>query len=184
MKRLIDIIASLLMLVILFPILFLVALLVMLSSKGGALFKQQRIGLHGKPFLMYKFRSMYVGADQKGPYFTSVGDKRITKIGSILRKTSIDELPQLWNVLIGDMSLVGPRPDVEGQKELYSEAEWQKRHLVRPGITGLAQSTLRSEATHEQRTALDLRYVDERSLLLDLKIIFWTIKQVVGKGSY
>ena len=101
-----------------------------------------------------------------------------------MRKTSLDELPQFINVLKGDMSIVGPRPDVPKMKSLYTEDEWTERHIVRPGITGLAQSTLRSSSTMEQRKAMDLEYVRNHSFWFDLKIQFWTVKQVFSKGSY
>ena len=102
-------------------------------------------------------------------------------MGKVLRASSLDELPQLWNIAIGDMSFIGPRPDVPQQKSLYSEQEWQIRHSVRPGITGLAQATLRSDATPEQRKALDLQYVRENSLGLNVSIVFKTVQQVVRR---
>ena len=133
---------------------------------------------------MLKFRSMVVDAERVGGYSTAVGDPRITRMGHFIRRTSLDELPQLFNVLRGDMSWVGPRPDVPAQKGNYSDADWRARHRVRPGITGLAQATLRSAATPAQRLALDLEYVERASLLFDLKILLLTVRQVLGKGSY
>jgi len=127
---------------------------------------------------------MVAGADQKGPYFTAKGDTRITKIGAFLRKTSLDELPQLLNVLIGNMSLVGPRPDVFAQRANYTQEEWEKRTRVKPGITGLAQATIRNVGGPDQRTALDLEYVDNASFWLDLKILLLTVKQILFKGSH
>ena len=132
---------------------------------------------------MLKFRSMGKNAAASGPYFTQTNDPRITKVGKFIRRTSIDELPQIINVLRGDMSLVGPRPDVPVQRSLYSDADWAQRCSVRPGITGLAQAKIRSEGTAEDRLALDLLYTHEASLWLDLKILWWTLARLTGKGS-
>lgn len=125
---------------------------------------------------------MVVNADKRGPYYTVPGDKRVTKVGHFLRKTSLDELPQLFNVFWGDMSLVGPRPDVPAQKVLYNEADWLKRVSVRPGITGLAQAVLRSSASDEKRRFLDLEYIDKASFWFDIKILWMTLRTVL-KGS-
>jgi len=179
-----DVIVSLVLLVLLLPLLAVIALAIRMDSRGPAFFRQERVGRGARPFQMYKFRSMVTDADQTGPYFTAQDDPRITRIGALLRKTSLDELPQLINVLTGDMSLVGPRPDVFAQRENYTEGEWCKRTRVRPGITGLAQATARNLATPEQRTALDLEYVDRQSLWFDLKILWLTVKQVMMKGSH
>ena len=127
---------------------------------------------------------MVVNQDNFSAWSTSRDDPRITSVGKFIRGTSLDELPQLWNVLRGDMNLVGPRPDVPQQKAIYSQEEWDLRTSVRPGITGLAQATRRSEATIEERKKLDLDYVRNRSLSLDLWILWKTAVQVVGKGSY
>jgi lipopolysaccharide/colanic/teichoic acid biosynthesis glycosyltransferase len=132
---------------------------------------------------MLKFRSMVKNAAAIGPYFTAADDPRITRVGRFIRRTSLDELPQLLNVLRGDMSLVGPRPDVPAQRTLYTDAEWALRCSVRPGITGLAQALLRSQATEQQRRDLDLRYAREHTLWLDLKIMGWTLGRLTGKGS-
>jgi lipopolysaccharide/colanic/teichoic acid biosynthesis glycosyltransferase len=132
---------------------------------------------------MFKFRSMVRDAAAIGPFNTAAGDPRITRVGRFIRRTSLDELPQLLNVLAGDMSLVGPRPDVPVQRSLYSDADWAERCSVRPGITGLAQALLRSEGTEDQRRELDLRYVREQSLWLDLKIMAWTVGRLTGRGS-
>ncbi|MES2943177.1 MAG: sugar transferase, partial [Pseudomonadota bacterium] len=118
-----------------------------------------------------------------GPYFTQANDPRITKVGYFLRRTSIDELPQIINVLRGDMSLVGPRPDVPAQRSLYSDADWAQRCSVRPGITGLAQARIRSEGTGEERLALDLLYTRQASVWFDLKIMWWTLARLGGKGG-
>ena len=122
--------------------------------------------------------------EAKAPVFKMSSDPRVTKIGHFLRLSSIDELPQLYNVLRGDMSLVGPRPDVPAQRDGYTEQEWQVRHRVRPGITGLAQATVRSDARPGERKALDLQYVENVSLLLDFKILLLTIRQLTSRGSF
>ena len=183
MKRLFDIASSLIGLLCLLPLFIITSLIVVFDNFGPVFYKQARVGLNGKIFYMYKFRSMKVDADKIGPYFTSTDDPRITRIGKWLRKSSIDELPQLVNVFLGHMSIVGPRPNVLQQKELYSEDNWVKRNSVRPGITGLAQATSRSSATGNERDKLDLQYVDRSSFVFDLKIILMTIKQVMLKGG-
>lgn len=183
MKRLFDIATSLLALLLLSPLLLGTALAVALESGFPVLFRQTRIGLHGREFGMFKFRSMVKNAASIGPYFTAANDRRVTRVGRFIRRTSLDELPQLINVLTGDMSLVGPRPDVPAQKSLYTEADWSQRCSVRPGITGLAQALYRSESTEAQRLEADLRYTREASLWLDLKICWWTIRRLSGKGA-
>jgi len=133
---------------------------------------------------MLKFRSMVRNAAALGSHQTAADDPRVTRVGRFIRRTSIDELPQLLNVLVGDMSLVGPRPDVPVQRSLYTDEQWTLRCSVRPGITGLAQALLRSAATPEQRLELDLRYARQRDLWLDLKIMAWTVKLLGGaKGN-
>ncbi len=184
MKRLFDILFALVMLLLTWPLMLGCALAVRLDSPGPILYRQQRVGRGGATFGMYKFRSMVVDAERIGSYSTAQDDPRITRVGAFLRRTSLDELPQLFNVLFGQMSLVGPRPDVPAQRELYSEVDWNRRNTVRPGITGLTQATLRSAATREQRLALDLEYVDKSSLLFDLKVLVLTVRQVFGKGSF
>lgn len=179
MKRLFDIVVSLVALLVFAPVMLVVALLIKWQSPGPVLFKQTRVGLGGAHFCIYKFRSMVVDAAEKGPYFTKGDDPRITPIGRIIRKTSVDELPQILNVLLGHMSLVGPRPDLPVQREGYTQEQWDKRNSVRPGITGLAQAVKRSSATHEERIALDLEYVDKSSVGFDIYVILLTIKQVL-----
>ncbi|TXC65462.1 sugar transferase [Piscinibacter aquaticus] len=183
MKRLLDLVMSLVAVVLALPLLVAVALGVRLQDGGPSLFGQRRVGLGGREFRMWKFRSMVVDADRLGGYSTAERDPRITPLGRWIRRTSVDELPQVFNVLTGDMSIVGPRPDVPAQRSLYTDEEWQLRHSVRPGITGLAQATLRSEATPEQRKALDLEYARSASLALDLRIILLTVRQVLFKGG-
>lgn len=183
MKRLFDIAGSLFALLLLSPLLLGTALSVALESGFPVLFRQTRMGLNGREFGMFKFRSMVKNAASIGPYFTSANDPRVTRVGRFIRRTSLDELPQLINVLLGDMSLVGPRPDVPAQRSLYSDADWAQRCSVRPGITGLAQALYRSTSTEAQRLEADLRYTRETSLWLDLKICWWTLMRLRGQGS-
>lgn len=182
-KRALDVAASLAALLLLSPVLAATALAVMLEGGRPVLFRQVRVGQGGREFSMYKFRSMVPNAAAIGPYHTSADDPRITRVGRFIRRTSLDELPQLFNVLFGDMSLVGPRPDVPAQRALYAPADWDLRCSVRPGITGLAQARLRSAATEAQRLALDLQYVREHGLWLDLRIMAWTLGRLSGRGS-
>jgi len=182
-KRLVDVGASVLLLVLLGPLLLGAAACIALESGFPVLFRQTRLGLLGREFGMFKFRSMVKNAAAIGPYFTADNDPRITRVGRFIRRTSIDELPQLINVLAGDMSLVGPRPDVPAQRRLYTDADWAQRCSVRPGITGLAQALLRSEGSEAQRLALDLRYSREVSVWLDLKIMWWTLGRLSGRGG-
>lgn len=184
MNRVLDLLVSGCATAVLSPVMIGIAVAVKLESPGPAIYTQTRVGQGGRPFRIFKFRSMVQDADQQGPYFTARGDSRITRVGAMLRKTSLDELPQLVNVLRGEMSLVGPRPDVPAQRSLYDETEWRDRHRVRPGLTGLAQATLRSDATPEQRKALDLQYANEHNLRLDVKVLLLTVRQVLGRGSY
>ena len=183
MKRLFDMLCAAGAIVVLSPVLIGVAAVIYFSDFGPVLFKQRRVGRAGREFFIYKFRSMVLNAERLGGYSTAEGDPRITWVGRFIRRTSLDELPQLFNVLLGHMSVVGPRPDVPAQRTLYTEQEWRIRHSVRPGITGLAQATLRSAATEQQRKQLDLQYAQQASLMKDLEIIAMTFKQVFGKGG-
>lgn len=183
MKRLLDMAGAAAALLLLSPLLLGTALAVALDSGWPVLFRQVRVGRHGQPFGMFKFRSMVKNAADIGPYFTTSADPRITRVGRFIRRTSLDELPQLINVLKGDMSLVGPRPDVPDQRALYTEADWRQRCSVRPGITGLAQAQYRSDSTEAQRLEADLRYTREASLWLDLQICWWTLRRLYGKGA-
>ncbi len=193
-KRVIDIVISLLTLILLSPLFLTVSLLIKITSEGPVLFKQERGGLYFRRFVMYKFRSMTVDAEEKkpnlrylneadGPIFKIRDDPRITAVGRWIRKTSIDELPQLINVLKGEMSLIGPRPHpVEEAKEYTT---WQRRRLsMKPGITGLWQIGGRSETTFAESMKLDLDYIDHWSLWLDVKILLKTIPAVLsGRGA-
>ena len=183
MKRAMDVLLSLLALVLLSPVLVAAAAAIAVESGRPIFFRQIRLGLGGREFGMFKFRSMVPEAAAIGPYYTQTDDPRITRVGRILRRTSIDEMPQLVNVLKGDMSLIGPRPDVPAQRGLYSDADWAARCSVRPGITGLAQALIRSEGAEGQRLALDLQYVREHGPWLDLKILWLTLGRLTGKGS-
>lgn len=183
MKRLTDIVLSLTALVLLSPVLLLAALAVVLDSGFPMFFKQTRVGLKGREFGMFKFRSMVKNAASTGPYFTQVNDARITRVGQFMRRTSIDELPQIINVLLGDMSLVGPRPDVPAQQSLYAAEDWAQRCSVRPGITGLAQVKGRSAVSLEQRLSMDLDYARQVSWWRDVKIMWWTVQQLGGRHA-
>lgn len=182
-KRLIDFIVSLILLIICLIPFLIIALLIKIDSSGSIFYRQVRIGKNTKEFKIYKFRTMVSNADQIGGYSTQKNDSRITKIGAFLRKTSLDELPQIFNILNGDMSLIGPRPDVPAQKINYNKAEWINRHKVRPGITGLAQCLNRHHLTNSSRKRIDIFYNTNLSLILDIKIIFLTLK-ILKKGSF
>jgi len=174
LKRAIDIFASVLAILCLAPLGLILAALIRLGSRGPAIFRQRRAGRDGKPFTLYKFRTMHAESDPYAPSPHAGEDPRLTRLGRFLRRTSLDELPQLLNVLKGDMSLVGPRPLYERQA-----AEWnprQRRRLeVRPGITGLAQASGRGGLTIEEKLELDAQYVEKRSLWLDMKIMWKTL---------
>ncbi|MBL8064557.1 MAG: sugar transferase [Chthonomonadaceae bacterium] len=194
-KRILDILGSSILLILLFPIIFVFSVLVKLTSRGPILFKAPRVGLCGKTFLFYKFRSMKVGSDEKkddlkeqnereGPIFKMKNDPRVTSVGRFMRKYSIDELPQLLNVFKGDMSLVGPRPPLPREVELYDEY-MAERLSVRPGLTCYWQIMGRSDLTFEQWMELDHKYLQEMSLWVDLKILVKTPLAVLrGDGAY
>ena len=179
-KRLIDITASSAALVVLSPVLAVTAYQVKKNLGSPVLFKQTRPGLNGKPFEMIKFRTMKDATDKEGNLLPD--DERLTPFGQKLRSTSLDELPELWNVLKGDMSLVGPRPLLMEYLPLYN-SEQARRHNVRPGVTGYAQVNGRNAISWEQKFALDTWYVDNQSLWLDIKIIAKTFKQVLIKDG-
>ena len=208
-KRVLDVLGSLTILMVLAPLFLLTAILVKVSSRGPVLFRQMRIGHVMKPFTMLKFRTMYLDSDHRvhhdfvssfikasvpangqgdGPdksgFFKLINDPRVTPAGRILRKTSLDELPQLWNVLRGDMSLVGPRPPLQYELEQYKP--WHRRRVLaaKPGITGLWQVAGRSRTTFDEMVRLDLRYARTRSLWTDIKILLATPAAVIsGKGA-
>lgn len=184
MKRLLDMLGAGVALIVLLPLIATVALAIKLTSPGPVLFRQRRLGRNGEPFDLFKFRSMRVNApdirNPDGSAFSGPHDPRVTQIGDFIRKTSLDELPQLWNVLTGDMSLVGPRPDQVDQIRFYDEQE-KRKLAVKPGITGLAQISGRNDIPWKQRKALDVRYVDEQTFRLDLEILLRTIPYVLQR---
>ncbi|MEQ6917346.1 sugar transferase [Halomonas aquatica] len=175
LKRFIDVTAALCGQILLAPVLLTVALLILLNLGSPVLFRQVRPGLHGKPFAMVKFRTMLDAVDKHGNALPD--EERMTRLGSILRATSLDELPELWNVLKGEMSLVGPRPLLMEYLPLYSEEQY-RRHEVRPGVTGWAQVNGRNALSWDEKFKLDVWYVDNHSLWLDLKILLLTVKKV------
>lgn len=179
-KRLFDITAATTALVVLSPVYALTAYKVKNNLGSPVLFRQTRPGLHGKPFEMIKFRSMKDAVDADG---NSLPDsERLTPFGQALRNSSLDELPELWNVIKGDMSLVGPRPLLMEYLPLYNEAQ-KRRHLVRPGITGYAQVNGRNAISWSEKFELDTWYIDNQSLWLDIKILLKTVKKVVIKDG-
>ena len=185
-KRFMDIVISLLALIVLSPLLLILAIAVKIDSPGPVVFKQQRIGRKGKVFNIYKFRSMCVGAEKIGSgVYSGKGDKRVTKVGNFLRKTSADELLQLVNILKGDMSLIGPRPPLTYHPWPYEQyTEEQKRMFeVRPGITGWAQVNGRKEVEWHKRIELNVWYVEHLSFWLDIKIFFMTIFKVFSNAD-
>lgn len=185
-KRFLDVTASFLGLVLLSPLMLAVSILIKIDSRGPVIFRQTRIGRNGKVFEIYKFRSMCVGAEKTGSgVYSGKGDARVTRIGKILRATSIDELPQLLNILKGEMSFVGPRPPLTYHPWKYEEyTDLQKRMFeVRPGITGWAQVNGRKDVEWHKRIELNIWYVDHMSLLLDIKIMFMTAFKVLTNAD-
>lgn len=175
-KRPMDIALSLIALIVLSPVILVVAVLVRLKLGSPVIFKQKRPGLHEKIFTMYKFRTMTDERDENGELLPD--SMRLTKFGKFLRSTSLDELPELWNILKGDMSIVGPRPLLVEYLPLYNEQQ-RRRHEVRPGLTGLAQVSGRNSISWEERFALDVEYVDNVRFFNDCRILFVTIKKVL-----
>ena len=195
LRRLQDVVLSILALVVLFPTMLVIALIIVIDSPGaGPIFSQTRIGRDGKPFTFYKFRSMRPNAEQEldsllphnemdGPVFKIRDDPRITRFGRFIRRSSIDELPQLWNVLRGDMSLVGPRPGTPREVEQYDDYARQ-RLIVTPGLTGYWQiRPNRNDLPFDEWVELDVKYIKERSFLTDWKIIFATFDAVLGMNG-
>lgn len=189
-KRLIDITCSFVGILVLSPLFIIIAIIIKFTSKGPVFFSQKRVGKYGREFDMYKFRSMVVNAEElkeklaaqnemSGPMFKMKDDPRVTKVGKFIRKTSIDELPQLWNILKGDMSLVGPRPSLP--KEVAQFEDWMHKRLeVKPGLTCYWQVSGRNNIDFEDWMKLDIKYVDERNLWIDIKLIFKTVGVLFG----
>jgi len=194
-RRIADIIISMLCLLAVLPLCALVAAAIVITSPGSVLFRQRRIGRNGRPFMVYKFRTMYQDAERRraalaeqneasGPLFKMRRDPRITKVGKVLRRCSLDELPQLLNVIRGDMALVGPRPALPDEVAQYNHQQ-RLRLIATPGITGLWQVSGRSDLSFERAVQLDLEYVCCRSTWLDAKILLRTVPAVVsGRGAY
>lgn len=195
LKRALDLVVGSLALFLSAPIMILTAIAIKLDSRGPILFRQQRVGKWGSPFVCYKFRSMHVDAEERkaelldhnqadGPVFKMENDPRVTRVGRIIRKLSIDELPQLFNVLSGEMSLVGPRPPVPVEVNEYAVEERRRLDAV-PGITGLQQVSGRSDLDFKRWVELDLQYISEQSFWKDIRILLKTIPAVIsGKGAY
>lgn len=195
LKRFFDVILSLIGLIVLAIPFLIIAIFIKFCDGGPILYTQERVGKNGRRFQIYKFRSMYVDADKildklkeqnevTGPMFKMKNDPRITSVGRFLRKTSLDELPQLWNVLRGDMSLVGPRPPLPREVANYSKYDLQRLWVI-PGCTGLWQATERNNVGFEEMVELDLEYIQKRSLLFDAKIILLTVVAIIRpNGAY
>lgn len=196
-KRAIDIICSLFAIILLSPICLIIALAVYISDPGKVLYGQTRVGKNGVTFSMWKFRSMYIGSDkmidklspeqiqQYKTEFKIDNDPRITKVGKIIRKLSLDELPQFVNVLKGEMSLVGPRPIIESEIKTYYSKNYKKLLSVKPGVTGYWQAYARNNATYQsgERQRMEMHYIDNASLLMDIKILFQTVISVLKKNG-
>ena len=181
-KQILDVLISLPAVVFLLPIFVIIIIAIRVSSKGAAVFRQERAGKDGKPFMFYKFRTMRLDVDPFGASPKSGDDPRLTKVGKFLREYSLDELPQLFNVLKGDMSIVGPRPLYVSQITEWNERE-KKRLLVKPGLTGSAQISGRGGLTREEKLELDVKYVETASLWVDIKIILATGIQVFRRKN-
>ena len=185
-KRCLDIILSFLGIVILSPVFLFTAAAIKLDSPGEIIFKQQRIGLNGKVFNIYKFRSMCVGAEKTGTgQYSFKGDPRVTKVGKVIRALSIDELPQFFNILKGEMSIIGPRPTLTYHPWKFEDYthEQKKRFLVRPGVTGLAQINGRKDISWDKRIEYDIEYIENMSFFNDFKIFFKTIIKILMRAD-
>lgn len=189
LKRFVDIVGSLAALILCSPLMITLAIIIKTTSKGPVIFSQERVGLHNKPFKMYKFRTMYVQTEEEeAKGWTTKDDPRVTKVGKFLRKTSIDELPQLLNIFFGQMSLVGPRPERPQYVEKFKEEipRYMIKHQVRPGLTGWAQiNGLRGDTSIEKRIEYDLYYIENWTMEFDIKIMFLTIfRGFINKNAY
>ena len=184
-KRAVDLAIAVPLVLVSAPVVAWLALMVRLESPGDPIYTQRRVGRHGEPFQIYKLRTMVSGAEHQGAGLAiAAGDSRVTRLGALLRRTSLDELPNLWNVVRGEMSIVGPRPTLQHQVDVYT-ARQRGRLAVKPGITGWAQVNGRASLPWPERIELDLWYVEHRSFRLDLRILRRTVGQVVnGAGLY
>ena len=176
MKRIMDVVGAGLGLAVLSPVMAIIAVAIWLQMGIPVLFRQERPGLHGQPFIIFKFRTMRDSVDVRG--YVRPDSERLTNLGRVLRRTSLDEVPELWNVLMGDMSLVGPRPLLMEYLPLYS-SEQARRHEVRPGITGWAQVNGRNAISWEKKFAHDIWYIDHWTIWLDLRIVWMTIIKIL-----
>ena len=184
-KRAFDLVLGTVLSVVTAPLMAALALLIVLESRGNPIYTQTRVGLDGRPFEIFKLRTMVSGAEHQGAGLAiNIGDARITRVGALLRRYSLDELPNLWNVVRGEMSIVGPRPTLQHQVDSYTEHQ-RGRLSVKPGITGWAQVNGRNALPWPKRIELDLWYVEHRSMALDLRILRQTFGQVLGgAGMY
>ena len=186
-KRMLDFVISLIAFIILIPVFIVISIAIKIESKGPIFFLQDRLGKNGKVFKIIKFRTMVVNAENIGDGLSvkSDNDSRITKVGRFLRKTSLDEISQLINVIKGDMALIGPRPPVTYHPHKYEDypEEQKRRFLIRPGITGLAQMRVRNSATWDERIKIDIEYLNNITFIEDIKIIFGTIKGILKKEN-
>ncbi|ANX00204.1 sugar transferase [Thermoclostridium stercorarium subsp. leptospartum DSM 9219] len=186
-KRIFDVVSSIIGIILTLPLMIIIAILIKVTSAGPVFFTQDRLGKNGKAFKIIKFRTMIVNAEKEGDglFINSENDYRITKIGRFLRATSLDELPQLFNVLKGDMSLVGPRPPVTYHPYKYADYsnEQKKRFEMRPGITGLAQVTVRNSVPWDERIRIDVEYVQKFSIWLDFKILLMTFLKILKREN-
>ncbi|MDR4890020.1 sugar transferase [Fredinandcohnia sp. QZ13] len=185
-RRFMDLFLSILGLIITLPIMLITMLLIVLESPGLPIFTQERVGLNGKTFKIYKLRSMRNDAEKNGPQWASKNDARVTKVGQFIRKTRIDELPQLFNVIRGDMSIIGPRPERPVFVKQFNEEipGFNKRLLIKPGLTGWAQVNGGYECSPEEKLTYDIYYIKNMSYLLDVKIVFRTVKVILtGEGA-
>jgi lipopolysaccharide/colanic/teichoic acid biosynthesis glycosyltransferase len=182
-RRAVDVVVATAVLVLASPLLAAAIVAIRLESRGGAIYRQRRVGLQGHEFDVLKLRTMVAGAEQLGAgLLVEEGDARITRVGALLRRTSLDELPNLWNVVRGEMSLIGPRPTVPSQVAHYNERQ-RGRLAIRPGITGWAQVNGRTSLPWSERIELDLHYIAHRSLALDARILVRTVRVLLGGGG-
>ena len=187
LKRTMDLLGGAIGLLLISPILLLLSVLIKIDTKGPVFFKQERLGKNGKVFKIIKFRTMVVNAEHLGSgiFVKAESDSRITRVGKVLRKTSLDELPQLFNVHAGQMSLVGPRPPLVSHPYKYEEYSniQRKRFSMRPGITGLTQVTVRNSVAWDGRISVDLDYIEKFTIFLDIKILFKTVAKIFTRES-